>query len=214
VIDDIVRGLEPVRPVRLGLLLAGLIVVEVAVLLGMPAVWGWRSDLSQQLVDPAFLFVLTVLLVAAALSAWCALRMAIPGRDVPRARLWLLFGVPVAAAFLVVSLAPWGGSWQGIGPLWDGCWACIGVTAITALVPWVFVVVLVARLAPFRTLRVGMYAGLTAFLIGAAVTELHCGSGDAYHLAFGHYLPVAVLASITGFVVSAYLRRRGSGRTD
>jgi hypothetical protein len=61
-----------------------------------------------------------------------------------------------------------------------------------------------------RTLRVGVFAGLSAFLVGAAVVQLHCGSNDAYHLAFGHFLPVAVLAIVTGTAVSAYLRMQNS----
>jgi hypothetical protein len=210
VIDDILRDLEPVRPVRLGLLLTGLIALEIAVLAAMPGVWGWRPDLSERLADPAFLFVLTALIVAAGLSAWCALRTSVPGREVSGTRLCLLFGVPLAVALMVVSVAPWGGVWHGFGPLMDGCWGCIGVSAVTALVPWVVVVLVVARLAPLRTLRVGLFAGLSAFLVGAAVTELHCGSGDAYHLAVGHYVPIAVLALVTGIVVSACLRRRAA----
>jgi len=206
IIDRIVSDLEPVRPVRLRSFFLALFAVELLILISTPVLFGWRTDIAKQLADPAFVFVLTVLLVAAALSGWSALRMSVPGREVGGTPLSVLFAVPLVAALLVVIVSPWGGSWPGFSALMDGCWACIGVSTVTAVVPWIVGVVLVARLAPLRALRVGVFAGLSAFLVGAAVLQLHCGSNDAYHLAFGHFLPVAVLALLTGAAVSGYLR--------
>ena len=206
IIDRIVRDLEPVRPVRLRSFFAALFAVELLIFISTPVLWGWRADIVKQLADPAFVFVLTVLIVAAALSGWSALRMSVPGREVGGMPLSVLFAVPLVAALLVVIVSPWGGSWPGLSSLMGGCWQCIGVSSLTAVVPWIVGVVLVARLAPLRALRVGVFAGLSAFLVGAAALQLHCGSNDAYHLAFGHFLPVAVLGLLTGAAVSGYLR--------
>ncbi len=53
-----------------------------------------------------------------------------------------------------------------------------------------------------------MFAGLSAFLAGALITELHCPEGSSYHLAFGHYLPISVLSALACIAAAVILRSR------
>jgi hypothetical protein len=212
-IDSMVRDLRPVRPVRIGAVLALLLAVEAIVLATGTGCAGIRADIWERLRDPRYLAFVGVLTTAAIGSAWAALRLSVPGREPPGRALVGLLLLPSLAAIAAVAWLPWGGSWVGIGPTMGACWHCISFTAATAFVPWLFVVVAVSRLAPLRPARVGILAGLSAFALGALGTELHCSARDGYHLAIGHYLPVLVMALVTGIFVARMLRMRNDARS-
>lgn len=204
--ESMVRDLRPVRPVRIGSVLALLVVVEAVVLVAGMSWAGVRTDIQEQLRDPRFVAFAAVLATVAVGSAWAALRLSMPGRDLSRSALAALLLLPSLAAAAAVVLLPWGGRWIGIGPTMCACWHCIAFTAAAALVPWLFVVVAISRLAPLRPVRAGIFAGLSAFALGALATELHCAARDGYHLALGHYLPVLVMAVVTGVIVARALK--------
>ena len=132
----LVRNLEPVQPVRLARMLAACLVVEALVVVGAAVTVGVRYDLSERIGEPSFIAVLVVLALGAAGSAVVALRLALPGRVVSNSTSLLLLSVPIAAAVLVVLVAPWGARWPGLVPLMQGCWHCAGVTTVAATVPW------------------------------------------------------------------------------
>ncbi len=212
-IQTLVADLKPVKPVRLERLFGLCLAVEVVVV--MVAAWatGLRADIAERLSDWTFLLLVATLAVAAASSAVVALRLSVPGRDVPAQSRVFLFIYPVVMALLVLALRPWGSSWPGFSPFLNMCWRCIGVTSAAAVVPWVGLIVVLGGLAPLNGPRVGLFAGLSAFLVGALATQFHCASGDGYHLAFGHYLPIAILAALTTLVAAPLLRVR-AGLTD
>jgi hypothetical protein len=212
-IDEMVRDLRPVRPARIGVALALLLAVE-AVVLAVGIGWsGIRPDISERLYDPRFIGFVSILMTAAIGSAWAALRLSVPGRELSRPALLGLLLLPSLAAAAAVVLLPWGGRWADIRPIMWACWHCISFTAATAFIPWLFVVMTVSRLAPLRPARVGVLAGLSAFALGALATELHCASREGYHLALGHYLPVVGMALITGIFVARVLRLRTKARS-
>jgi hypothetical protein len=115
---------------------------------------------------------------------------------------------------LILGVAPWGGNWAGWRHVIGGCWTCMAVTAASAAVPWIATVMLVSRLAPLREVRVGLFAGLSAFLLGALVAELHCPNGNSYHLALGHFLPISVFAALTTYTAALLLRHRMRSRAS
>jgi hypothetical protein len=208
IVDALVADLEPVRPFRLRRTLAALLLLETAVLVVAVLVSGVRADLAARLVDPRSLVLMAVLTTAAAGSAWAALRLSVPGRDLSRIALTALVALPVLAAVVTATLLPWGGEWTGFGPVLQTCWRCIARTAATAALPWAVVVLLVSRLAPLRPLRIALFAGVSAFALGALATEFHCAAQDAYHLAVGHYAPVSLLAAATAWIVARSLGSR------
>jgi hypothetical protein len=212
-IDSMVRDLQPVRPVRIGAVLALLLALEVVVLIVGTSWGGIRPDIGQRLRDPRFVAFVAILLASAVGSAWAALRLSVPGRELSGRAFAALFLLPSLAAAAAVALLPWGGRWTGIGSMMGACWHCISFTAATALVPWLGVVLTVSRLAPLNPARVGILAGLSAFALGAVGTQLHCGCNDGYHLALGHYLPVLAMALITGAIVARVLRMRTDARS-
>jgi hypothetical protein len=212
-IDAMVRDLRPVRPVRIAPVLALLLAVEGVVLATGTGCAGIRVDIWERLHDPRYIAFVGVLATAAIGSAWAALRLSVPGREPPGRSLLGLLLLPSLAATVAIAWLPWGGSWTGIGPTMGACWHCISFTAATAFVPWLFVVAVVSRLAPLRPARVGILAGMSAFALGALGTELHCSARDGYHLALGHYLPVLVMALVTGVFVARVLRMRTDARS-
>lgn len=208
-IPGLVRSLQPIEPIKLSHQF--IVCLCVQVLLGAIglALAGVRGDLAARLSEPLFVIVLSLLVIGSAICATSAIRLAVPGRDdVPKGRLLALVSFPFVLALVIVAVAPWGGEWMGWRHLLNTCWPCIGVTAAAAAVPWLATVILVSRLAPLRERRVGLFAGLSAFLLGALVTELHCPYGDSYHLALGHYLPIAVLSAAMTWGAALLLRYR------
>lgn len=207
-IGRLAADLQPVRPARPGRLFALCLVVQLAVVSGFLALVGGRSDLAERLAEPAFSTVLAFLAVAAAWSGSIAIRLAVPGRAVSERASWLLPVVPLALAGLVLILNPFSATWPGLASAANGCLRCAGLTAAAAAVPWLVVLAAVSRLAPLNELRIGMFAGLSAFLVGAIVTELHCPASSGYHLAFGHYLPVVLFSALACVVAAAVIRVR------
>jgi hypothetical protein len=120
--------------------------------------------------------------------------------------------VPIALAGLVLILNPFSATWPGLASAATGCLHCAGLTAAAAAVPWLVVLAVVSRLAPLNELRIGMFAGLSAFLVGAIVTELHCPANSGYHLAFGHYLPVVLFSALACVAAAAVIRIRPRSR--
>lgn len=208
-IPGLVRSLTPVVPIKLAHLFIVCLCVEVLFgAIGL-AVAGVRGDLAERSAEPVFLIVISLLAIGAAICATSAIRLAVPGRDdVPKGRLLALVSIPFAVSAFVLVAAPWGRDWMGWHDLLAGCRSCVGVTAASGAVPWMATMILLSRLAPLRERRVGLFAGLSVFLLGALVTQLHCPSGNSYHLMLGHYLPVAVLAAVTTYGAALLLRMR------
>ncbi len=205
-IESLVGGLEPVRPVRFRRLVALCLILGAAVVGLTTAMIGARPDLFERLRDPLFVAIAAALAAASAVCAAAAIRAAIPGREPPPRRALILWALPIVLAASVALISPWGSAWPGWSRLLMGCWSCVSLTALTAVLPWAVALAIVARLAPLHRARAGLLAGLSAFLLGALVTELHCPVSDAYHLAFAHYLPIAILSSLTCVLATLLLR--------
>lgn len=211
-VDSLVRDLRPVRPVRLGAVLALLLAMEVVFLVAGTGWAGIRHDIAGRLRDAHFIAVAALLVAVAVGSAWGALKLSVPGRELSGAAFAALLVLPPIAATAAVLLLPLGGRWAGFGSTMADCWRCIALTGGVAVVPWLFLVVAVSRLAPLRTTRVGLLSGLSALALGGLVTELHCAARDGYHLALGHYLPVLAMALVTGVVIARVLKARAPER--
>lgn len=210
-IDRIATDLAPVQVARPGRTFAICLAVEAVVVVAFLALVGGRADLAERMTEPFFAAVVGLLAVVAAWSASLAIRLAVPGRVVSARAGWLLPAVPLALAAGVLMLDPLAGAWPGLAALTTGCLQCAGLTAAAA-VPWLVLLAVVSRLAPLNELRVGMFAGLSAFLVGAIVTELHCASDSSHHLALGHYLPVVLFSAAACVLAAAIIRVPAAAR--
>jgi hypothetical protein len=141
---------------------------------------------------PAVLFLAAALL-GSALAAWEAISSSFPGRQTGtlyRSAAVGLVLVLMAMPFLFFPVSPKGFD------LMDCCssgWSCIKGCCLLGFLPWVLMVFILSRNASLRPFWTGLWAGLSAFLLGAFAIQLHCPSWEAGHMFAAHLLPVAVL---------------------
>ncbi|MFQ5478368.1 MAG: DUF1109 domain-containing protein [Candidatus Binatia bacterium] len=208
--EELVADLQPVKPVRLGLFYvfgAGVGLVAICLML---VVLGPRSDLAGQLGSSSFLAVLAALSFVAISSVVLAVRVSIPGRRINRLLALTVVVAPPVLALTVFLLSPWGGSWPGWDGIVMGFRKCTGSIVVTAALPWAATVALLHRLAPFRYMLAGVFAGLSALTMGAVGLHFSCPVGNSFHLAFSHYLPLSVLSFAAG-IPAAFLFRAMDG---
>ena len=209
--DDFVAGLvadlEPVKPVRLVTAIVWAIALETLVAL----LAGWAMGLPAKgftrLADPVFLGFILVLAAGAGASAAATAALAIPGRVVGGVWRAAVIFLPLLLAVVVVVFSPWGGTWKGfLAVLVEGA-RCIEHTLEVAIPAWIAGLLLLRRLGPLDSLRVGLFAATSALLTSAIVVQLACPSCDSWHLALTHYLPVLLAAWAAGLLSSFVLRR-------
>ncbi len=206
-VERLVADLRPVRPVRLARVFGWFLLGEVCAAAAVAWMMGLRPDIGQRLAEPAFVAMLAALALAGAGCAAAAVHAALPGRYVRRSAEFWLLASPLLLAALVLLVRPWPEHWQGWRVFLTGCWKCTAATAASAALPWLVAVVVLRRLAPLIALRVALFAGFSAFLIGALVTQLHCPMVSNMHLAFAHLLPVMLLSAAACGITAALLKR-------
>jgi len=160
---------------------------------------GLRENVAAALAHPWYVLQVALLAGAAGAAAVAALLAAIPGRDPRPARAVavLLAGV-VAATFVVEPPAPGATLLAGLR-----CAACI---PMFGLVPWLALLVAVARGAPLDARSAGAYVGAAAFLTGAAAVRLACPVDDGHHLLVWHVLPVLAWTTLSALATAGWLR--------
>jgi len=141
---------------------------------------------------PAVLF-LGAALLGSALAAWEAISSSLPGRQTGtlyRIGAVGLVLVLMAMPFLFFPSAP--GGFDLMGCCSSG-WSCIRGCCLLGFLPWVLMVFILSRNASLRPFWTGLWAGLSAFLLGAFAIQLHCPSWETGHMFVAHLLPVALL---------------------
>jgi len=201
----ILSDLTPVRPLPAPLRRAMVLLPAGLMLLAaQPLIYGLRGDADVLGVLrlwglSAAQSVLGLLFIAA------ALREAVPGRTLPRARLLFLFGALVSIAVTFVT-------WQGsatvvppgrVGLYWTVCFTrpvLIGfpVMAIALALAW--------RAYPLRAALVGAFAGLGAGLMTDAGWRTFCHVSDPVHVLSAHLAAVLALSG-AGAAIAALLDR-------
>lgn len=189
--ESLVRALErdpaPVRPVlppaRRAL---AMLPLGIALVVGVPLLWGWRENLSQLgvLASWGVSFLLTA--VGLALIG-LALREAIPGRELST-RAVVATSLAALALFLALT-------WAGARLLptavppehflpWIG--KCFAVTTLTALPALAVAAWLVARALPNRPALTGALYGVGAGLLADAGMHLFCRITSPSHVLISH----------------------------
>lgn len=190
----ILADLTPVRPLSAPLRRAMLLLPAGLMLLAaQPLIYGLRGDAPE-----LGLFRLWGLSAAQSLLGLlfiaAALREAVPGRTLPRARLLFALGALVSVA---VTFVTWQGSATVVPPgrggfYWTVCFTrpvLIGfpVMAIALALAW--------RAYPLRAALVGAFAGLGAGLMTDAGWRTFCHVSDPVHVLSAHLAAVLALAA-------------------
>lgn len=202
--------LKPVRPLAsparraLALLPLGL-----ALLIAIPAFWGWRSNFSA--LGPAVAWGLSGLqALAGLLIVGAALREAVPGRELSRpalaatvgAALVLFAGLTFVTEHVAPAVVP-PGVWVRFA--WECFWmAAASSVPILAAAAW-----LAARALPTRPAVAGAVYGLGAGLIADAGVRLFCWVSAPAHVLVAHGGAILFLAAAGAGAATVVERIKG-----
>jgi hypothetical protein len=206
-VRDLVGGLKPVRPVwsawvqwLLWLLIA--VATTAAALFWVLPEGALLSSLAA-IPRSAFL-VLTYL--ASAAAAWGAILSSLPGRTPGR---WTRAITVVLLASLValpLLFAPRSVS-PGFSQMFRICCGCVYVGAVVGIAPWLGLGWMLSRNASFHPGWTGAWAGVSAFLLGLGVAQIHCAIWEMDHVMMGHLLPVGVMTAVASVIGAFWFSR-------
>ena len=190
------RDLAPVRPLlsptRRALLL---VPVGLALLVAMPAFWGWRRNLATLGVTASWglsaLEALTGLLIVG-----LALREAVPGRELSRRAIIAIVGCGVllfvGLALVSARLAP--------VPVGEGiwlrqAWGCLSMSATWSIPALAIASWFAGRAVPTRPALAGGICGLGAGLMADSGLRLSCGVSAPSHVLAAHGAAILFLTA-------------------
>jgi hypothetical protein len=152
-----------------------------------------QEDLTSVLGQIPHSAFLILVYAASALSAWGAIVTSLPGRTQGTAQKALtlaLLAVVVAMPLLFFPRSP---GHPGFLQLFHVCCGCVYVGAVVGIVPWLATGWMLSRNASFHPGWTGAWAGVSAFLLGLGVVQMHCSAWEMDHVMMGHILPVALM---------------------
>ena len=203
----VASDLRPVRPLpppeRRAL---ALVPVAVLLVVAAPSHWGWRQNLES--LGPLLGWGIAVLqaLVGVAVVA-AGLCEAVPGRQLPRATLAVLFGgagaLVLIATLLTEALLP---TVVPRGADWRYAWECFFMASGPGALAVLAVAALVARALPSRPAVAGALGGLGAGLMADAGARLFCWVSTAPHVLVAHGGAILVLM-LLGATLSSLIER-------
>jgi hypothetical protein len=176
-----------------------------AVVVACAGAIGLRTDVRAVLGRRIFLLEVAALFVGGASAAMAAFWAAVPGRGGSRVACLVAIAFGTAAA----ALLPWNSPGPSVSiPLFVAhgirCTICV---ALFGGLPWLALFVALRRGAPLAGRAAGAYAGVAAFLIGAAAVRIACPIDDPIHVFTAHFLPVALWSYVSAAAGSAWLTR-------
>jgi hypothetical protein len=178
-------------------------------LVGIPAVWGWRSNLSE--LGTAVAWGLSALqALAGLLIVGAALREAVPGRELSAKAVVLTFGaaavvfggVTLVSNLMVRVLVP-PEAWVR----W--AWECFGMAAISSVPPLAAAAWLASRAWPTRPALAGALYGLGAGIMADAGVRLFCWISTPSHVLVSHGGSILLLAVVGALVATIIDRVKG-----
>lgn len=207
------RDLQPVRPLASpGRRALTLLPLGVALLVGLPAFWGWRNNFAA--FGPALTWGLSGLqALAGLLIVGLALREAVPGRELPAPAVGLTVGAAVAL-FLALTLVTHHHFAVPVPPgVWVRyAWECFGMAAVGSVPALAIVAGLAARALPTRPAVAGAIYGLGAGLMADAGVRLFCRITSPSHVLFAHggaILLLVLAGALAATAVERWKARRG-----
>lgn len=167
--------------------------------------FGLRPDLAQQIMTTPYLVVSISLGIAAILTGWLAIKIAIPGQE-PQKK-WRLAILAIPLLLIVFVSLEWMSSHSlknYISGMSGGYPCMISIVGI-ALFPMILLSILTSRLAPLHPFWAATLVSLAALFLSAFGVQLRCPIDNACHLALWHYLPIFVASFLIAFPLQYYL---------
>lgn len=204
------REMRPVRPLASPARRAlALLPLGIALLVAIPAFWGWRSNFAA--LGPAVAWGLSGLqALAGLLIVGAALREAVPGRELSGAAVAATAGAALAlfagltlVTEVVVPVAVPPGVWVRYA------WECFWVAAASSVPPLAAAAWLVARALPTRPAVAGALYGLGAGLMADAGVRLFCRVSAPAHVLVSHGASILLLAAAGAAATTLVERIRG-----
>jgi len=206
VVETLVAGLRPVRPLWPIRLRAGLwLLLEALVLVWVASHTG--NDYGAKFSHPFYALEVLSFAAAATIAGILALRAAIPGRRVAPGEMATVIGLALGGTVLIVLGVPMNvgtslGSFGRIGI------PCAIETCILGAAPWFALWWAVRRAAPMHGAATGALVGAGAMLFSFALMRIKCPIDEPAHLLVWHLLPALVLIAISALAGSIWLRFR------
>lgn len=192
-----VRRLWPIG-VRLTLWLA----VEAAVLVWVLA--HTHNNFMLKLLWPSYVLEVVSFALAAALSAWLALRFAIPGRSVGPAVAGFTILLVLAGSVVLILARPIDISGSLSEFVRTGL-RCARDTCMLAVLPWLALWWAVRRGAPIHGGMSGAWVGAGALFFAFAMMRIACPIDEPLHLITWHLLPALAVIALSALAGSAWL---------
>jgi hypothetical protein len=183
----VARDLRPVRalapPSRRAL---SLVPLGAALLMGVPAFWGLRQNLSELGTGLAW-GVSSLQSLAGMIVVGFALRESVPGRELPRGRVAALLA---GGASLMVGVTLWTHAVVPApvppGVAWRYFWECVGMALGPGLVAVTAAAWMASRALPVRPAVAGSLYGLGAGLMSDSGARLFCWVSSPAHVLLAH----------------------------
>lgn len=191
-IDQLTSDLKAVRPfspLRNTLIWLGVSLVCVAVMLMMMPL----RQVSQMTSPPMFIISGLWFLVSSILLAFATNTLGLPGRSNQR----LVLSVSFAIYLLLIGVLL-GAAISGHSPVVLNGTNCIVAVVMLSVVPFLFFLSLLRKLAPTLPWMVGLLLGLSTCTLGAFGIGFSCASDDPLHLLIFHFLTPALLVGGLG----------------
>ena len=205
VVGRLIADADPVRPLwsphaRLAVwLILQVVTIIVAVEFGL------RQDLGEHLRQPLFVLELGLLIVAGALSAAAALRVAVPGTT--GESLAVAVAVPlVVTAVVLLSFQP-AKAVDSLAAFVASGAQCLGSILAFSVIPWSVLFLAVRRGAPLDGPIAGAYVGAATFLFAAAAVRIACPIDERLHLLAWHTTAIAMGVALSGVAGAWWLDR-------
>lgn len=210
-IDQLVAGLEPVRPrsrLREAALLVGLVILEVPLFMLLSDL---RPDMPQAMTTPAFWWKSGSFAVIALLAGAAMLISLDPATTTPRrmAGWWRGLAVFAPAALALGWLIDAGGAGRTalLARLeWRDGLDCLANIAVLTLPLVLAFGLLMRRGAPAQPARTSAAAGLAAAAAGAVIFALYCPHDDPLYVAVWYGGAVLAVAGIARVVLPRLVR--------
>lgn len=203
-IKELSSGLAPVAP---ALAPAGFVLRWLLVAVAYAALilchFGLRADLAQKLMDPLYLLELLTLLAVVGSAVTAAAFLAYP--DV-RQKPWVLRIPAVAGGLFVVALGL-AYAEQPVGmTVPDHGLDCLLCVTLYAIIPAIWMMMLLKRHASTRIRHAGALALLAAAGVGAVALRLEENTDHIGHLLLWHYLPMLGFGAVGIWLGQKFLR--------
>ncbi|HVM31717.1 MAG TPA: NrsF family protein [bacterium] len=207
-IENLLAQTRPVAPVEpvfrqwlLWLVLAGLMSGLVLAFLRPQAdLWG------QVLALPNGSFLI-LLFAGSALAAWNGIASSVPGEGPGKAAVvWMVAVLAALVAIPLFFFRP-----DHLKAVLDHDTAtgffCFRTVVLVALPSWILLAWMVSRNASVRPGLSGFWLGVSAFLLGTGIVQVHCSHWETTHVLVNHLLPLGIFIALPIWVGSYWFSR-------